>query len=421
MRFAAEGHDDDPVDLDLELIDIFRHLRTPEALPFFLDLIRRNPNDVSDDLVEAFVQLGSVAVDPLLGLFAELEDQDASDMPFLLAALQVRDPRIFDALTGRLAIEPLDAALCLDIYGDPAAIPALEAAREQLPHEDLRAREQIQSTIGELSSPDRNAHEPLETFNIWGLYPEQQEPDYGELSDDERLTMLDSSSAKVRAGAAASYEGSEPPPEVGARLLEIATSDPDVSVRGSCWEALAKLSDRQEIRTALRGVLRIPDASIEEKSGAAIALAWSYEPTADLIKVIEMLYDDPRSRAKALKAMGHSLDPRFADYPPRHLEDPDPEIKRQAILGIGYLNLRSEAPRLEPLFEDEDYRLDALFAYALSMPGETSPGRARAMLNKVERVAGGFHDDEEKLVKFALDERLKLRGKRPVFSTDVAN
>jgi hypothetical protein len=415
IRFAQEDHEEDPVDLELELIDIFRHLGTPEALPFFTGLVRRNPNDVSDELVEAFVQLGAVAVDPLLEVLAELEGSDAGDVLFLLAALRVRDARILNVLTPSLETDPLDAAICLDIYGDPAAVPVLEAALARIPREELRSRERLRCVMDALSDGERQSGEPGDPFNIWELYPEEDLPGFGMLGEEERLAMLRSSSAVLRGEAALSFEGSKPSSEVTERLLDLAKGDPDVTVRGSCWEALGKVSDRPKLRTAMMGVLRNPDASLEEKSGAAVAISRNYQFNLIIIKAIEALYDEPRGRAKALKAMAYSLDRRFAAYPPRHLDDPDAEIKRQAISGIGYLQLSSEAPRLEAFFEDEKYRLDALFAYALSIPGETSPGRAHALLDKVEEVAGGFRDDEEKLVKFALDQRLTLRGKRPVF------
>jgi hypothetical protein len=100
------------------------------------------------------------------------------------------------------------------------------------------------------------------------------------------------------------------------------------------------------------------------------------------------------------------------------LNDPDPDIKTQAIWGVGYLGLTSQAPRLVELFEDERFRTDALFAYALSVPGETSPGRVRALMKKVEEAAGEFREDEEDLVRIALDQRLMLLGKSPVFFPD---
>jgi uncharacterized protein YecA (UPF0149 family) len=116
--------------------------------------------------------------------------------------------------------------------------------------------------------------------------------------------------------------------------------------------------------------------------------------------------------------MARSFDKRFSAYPPKHLDDPDPEIKTQAIWGVGYLDLPAEAPRLAEFFDQEEFRTDALFAYALAIPGETSSGRVRALMAKVEKAAGGFREDEEDLVRIALDQRLMLHGKEAVFFPD---
>src|SRR5580658_7078357 len=125
----------------------------------------------------------------------------------------------------------------------------------------------------------------------------------------------------------------------------------------------------------------------------------------------------PCSRSWRIRG-ARSFDKRFAAYPPKHLEDPDPDIRTQAIWGIGYLGLSAEAPRLVELFEQEEFRTDALFAYALAIPGETSSGRVRALMTKVEEAAGGFREDEEDLIRIALDQRLMLHGKSPVFFPD---
>ncbi len=229
--------------------------------------------------------------------------------------------------------------------------------------------------------------------------------------------MLDKGSAELRAGVAESYGGSEPSLQVRARLIELAKRDPDATVRGACWEALSEIGDEPELRRAMLKVLADPDSAVEEKGGVAVALAQQAD-NPDVTNAIQTLYEHPRGRAKALKAMARSLDSRFARYPPRHLEDSDPEIKRQAIWGVGYLGLSSEAPRLQPFFSDNEFRSDALFAYALSIPGDTSRGRVRALLNKIEEAADGFRDDEEVLVKIALDQRLMLHGSKPVFFPD---
>jgi hypothetical protein len=414
LRFAAQDHDSDLMDLDPLLIDLFRALHAPAALPFFMHVIRGNPADVPDDLVESIVELGKAAVEPMLELLGELEGRDAGDAPFVLAALRVRDPRVLEALTRRLENDAQDAALCLEMYGDPAAIPALEAALAQIPVDDPRSRAPIQAVIESLSAPVEASLKSDETFDIWRLYPGEAAPDFGALEDEDRLAMLEKGSAELRADVALSCQGPDMSDVVRARLIQLAKTDPDATVRGACWEALGEVGDEPELRQAMLKVLADPKAAIEERSGAAIGLAEQSDNVA-VYQAILNLYEDPRGRAKALKAMARSFDKRFSEYPPEHLTDPDADIKTQAIWGVGYLNLSSEAPRLLELFDDEQFRTDALFAYALSVPGETSTGRVRALMSKVEEAAGGFREDEEDLVRIALDQRLMLHGKSPVF------
>ncbi len=419
VRFASEDHSDDLMDLDPLLIDLFRALGTPEALPFFVSVIRRNTGDVPDDLVEGVVKLGAAALDPLLGLLDELDPADAGDVPFVLGALRVRDARVLEALTRRLENDPQDAALCLEIYGDPAAIPALEAALARISADDPRSRAPIQAVIESLSAPGEALPESNEPFDIWALYPQEAAPDFAALEDEDRLAMLQAGSAKLRADVALSYQGTELSDAARARLIQLAKTDPDATVRGACWEAFGELDDEPELHDAMLQVLANPQAPIEEKGGAAVGLAEQSDDPA-VYDAILSLYQDPRGRAKALKAMARSFDKRFAEYPPMHLDDPDSAVKTQAIWGVGYLGLASEAPRLVELFEDDEFRTDALFAYALSVPGETSPVRVRGLMKKVEEAAGEFREDEEDLVRIALDQRLMLHGKSPVFFPDEA-
>src|ERR1700693_5894341 len=418
VRFAAEDHEHDTVTIDEDLVDIFRHLRVPEGIPFLVDLARRDPLNIPDDVVEALVQFGAAAVDPVLGLLEELEKagDDEGDVPFLLSQLRVRDPRILRALTDRLIGGDPDAALFVDMYGDPAAIPAMEAALALLPPEHIDAV-RIKAFILDLASGNPGVEEQEEPFDIWSLYPKEDSPPLELLDDEVRLEMLQSGSAELRAELAAFYRAPRFTEKVGARLLEMAKSDPDMHVRGECWETLGEISNEVEIRRAMLRVLTDGGTSVEEKGGAAVALAHQTD-NASVFQAIEKLYADPRGRAKALKAMGQSFDKRFAAYPPQHLDDPDTEIKRQAIWACGYLNLQAEAPRLTAFLDDEEFRTDALFAYALSVPGETSRGRIRSLLNKVDEAAGGFKPDEEELVEIALDQRLILHGKNPVFSKE---
>jgi hypothetical protein len=416
-RFASEDHSESNVDVDLVLLDIFRSLRTPEALPFLVELVRRDPGNVDDELIEAFVELGAPAVDPLLALLHELGDAPPGDLPFLLASLHVRDPRILAALTRRLEQEPWDGALALEIYGDPAALPALEAARGTVLPGDERTQGYIDSAIGFLSIGRVDIGEaPREPYDIWGQYPKETSPEFESLGEDEMLAMLDHPSAKVREEAAGSFH-EEIPLRIRARLIELAKTDPDMAVRRASWEALSDLIDEPEIRRAMLAVIADAQASIDEKSGATIALA-QHPGNPAVFESIEKLYANPSSRAAALKAMARSMDRRFSAYPPKHLDDPDPEIQSQAIWAVGYLALAADAPRLEAFFKDPKHRTPALFAYALAIPAETSRAHIHALLKKIERVAGELDSDEEELVRIALDQRLMLHGHKPVFFTE---
>jgi SEC-C motif len=417
VRFAAQDHSSDLMDLDPMLIDLFRSQRTPAALPFFMRVIGSNTSDVPDELVECMVELGQPAVEPVLRLLAELNEKDAGDVPFVLAALRVHDGRVLEALTRRLENDPQDAALCLEMYGDPAAIPALEAALAKMSADDPRSRAPIQAVIETLSIPAETPSEPEGPFDIWALYPTEAAIDFASLEDEDRLAMLEKGSDELRADVALSYQGTDLSDAARARLIQLAKMDGEAAVRGACWEALGEIGDEPELRNAMLKILADPKAAIEERAGAAIGLA-EQSDNAAVYQAILNLYQEPMGRAKALKAMARSFDKRFAAYPPKHLDDPDHEIKTQAIWGVGYLGLASEAPRLAELFDDDEFRTDALFAYTLAIPGETSSGRVRALMAKVEQAAGGFRDDEEDLVRIALDQRLMLHGKSPVFFPD---
>src|SRR5580704_13217495 len=127
------------------------------------------------------------------------------------------------------------------------------------------------------------------------------------------------------------------------------------------------------------------------------------------------------ARAKALESMWRSLYKPYAKYFAPHLDDKDIRVLRQALRGAGYFRLTAYADKIAAYFEAEgdleDLRDDALFAYALAMPGETTRGRARGMLRKVDSLSR-LAPDEIQLVMFAIDERLRLHGLDPVFESE---
>ena len=60
------------------------------------------------------------------------------------------------------------------------------------------------------------------------------------------------------------------------------------------------------------------------------------------------------------------------------------------LRGAGYFRLTRYADKIASYFDREepydDLRDDALFAYALAMPGETTRGRVRGMLRKIDSI-----------------------------------
>lgn len=421
FRFSRAPRDDHRIDIDPLLVDLFRHFNSPEALEFYIDLIRRAPEDVGDELVEALLPAGEKAVGPLLDLYQEVGEEQGSDIAFLLAGLRVRDPRILNLLLERLEYDASDGAFCLGLYRDPAARPALETMLAEIPAEDAALRREITYAIRELDEP----HPPYqpEPFDIFADYPERILPPFEVLPESDRIEMLASSDPEVRAGAAYSFFNVPLNVKARAALLALAKSDSEPLVRGRAWESLGDAVEDASIRNAMIEILNDAAKPVEERSGAAVGLN-SIADRNEVRRGIEALYAlGGQARAKALEAMWRSLWEPYAKYFPPHLDDPDLEILRQAIRGVGYFRMTGYVDKVAGFFDREgeqaDLRQDALFAYALAMPGETTRGRARGMLRKINSLAG-LTTSEAELVMFALDERLRLLGLDPVFSAEAA-
>ncbi len=413
LRFSMEKRDEDRVVLEEDLVSIFRHLKTPEALPYFIETVRRQPHDISDELVEAFSLFPEESSRRLLDLYEELGEEEGEEVAFLLASLRVRDERILKILLDRLESDPGEAAFCLGLYGDAAARPALERLlAEGVGKLEDWARQSVEEAISDLDRPAPQVDHPV--FDIWEQYPEKAPPQFSILDESKRLELLSSPSAEFRAGAAGSFLDEELNDAACDRLLKTGREDSDPSVRARAWEALGSALDRLAVREALLSRLTDKSAPVEERCGAMVGLASEADDPA-VRHWIVAFYDVPEARAKSLEAMSRSLDRRFAAFFPPHLDDADPEIRRQAIWGVGHLGIHTEAARLRAYFEDEEFREDALYAYALSVPAEISRGRAKALLRKVASDAGGLSLAEGELVEWAIDERLALHGLEPVF------
>jgi len=421
LRFARAPQDEYPINVDPLLTDLFRHFGTPEALEFYIDTIRRAPEDVDDSLIQALLPFSGDAAGPLLDLYEEFGEEQGSDVAFLLAALRVHDPRVLRLLLDRLEFDAADGAFCLGLYGDPAARPALEKMLAEVPESETDLRREIAFALEELEAPEPR-YQP-EPFDIFAEYPERELPPFEVLDDADRIEMLSSPDADIRAGAAHSFFNQDLDKAARTALFELAESDAESKVRGEAWAALSGATETAGIRDAMITVLRDDTKPAEERGGAAVGLH-AVADRDDVREGLEELYAlGGKTRAKALEAMWRSLWEPYAKYFPEHLDDKDPELVRHALRGAGYFRLTRYADKIAAYFDrDEPYddlRDDALFAYALAMPGETTRGRIKGMLRKIDGIAK-LNPPETELVMFALDERLRLHGLVPVFEAEQA-
>jgi len=414
--FAKRDHSEDAVDLEPDLVALIRHLRAPGGILFLIDSIRVAPIEIPDDVIETLVLLGQPAAEPLLQLYGELDVSESGEVAFILASLRVHDDRILKLLLDRLPFEAGDGAFLLGLYHDPAALPALEKLLEELTEDEGKVRKEVAEAIETLRSPSPALTAETDEFDVWGMYSAEEELPVELLDEGDRVELLDHPDARVRATAAQSFFNREIEQEVREKLFELAKTDPDVTVRARAWEALADVSDETpDVVEAMLRTMRDPATPLEEQAGVLVGLS----PEADRNEVrraMEEMYKQPAFRAKALEAMWRSMHPSFKDHFAKHLKDEDLETRRNAIWGIGYHGIRSELDKLRGLFEDEDLRTDALFAYALTVPGDLSPSRMKSLLHRIEKDATGLSEEEELLVMAALDERLALAGKKPFFA-----
>lgn len=416
VRFGMDDRPDDLIDLEPELVAIFRHKPTPLALPFLVEAVRRQPDDVSEELLDAFCRIGPAAVDPLLDLYGRLDPDEGGEVAFLLAALRVRDPRILDLLVGRLSVDPGDAAIQLGLYGDPAAKPPLEKLlRELEANGDTPPGTipEIRSALQDLDEP--RAEETAEPYDIWSDYPEAALPLFEHLSEQECTKFLGSPVAEYRARAAKSL-GPELSTAVKARLFEMARTDPESPVRGACWERLRDALPDTDVRAAMIERLSDETAPQAERIGALFGLAWEPEDPVVRRHILDF-YNSPDTRAHGLEAMWRSGDHRFSEYAIRHLDDADPELRRQAITAVGNLEIHAQAGRLTRFFDNEDLREDSLYAYARAVPGEVSRIRMRQLFNRIDELAGGLSEYEAAIVESAINVRLDQHGLKPLAIT----
>jgi HEAT repeat protein len=419
VRFGLEDRPDARQDLTDDLIAICLHLRAPGTIPYLLALLRKNHLDSSIPLISTFQRIGAPAVEPLLEFYKEMEDEEDSDAGFVLGSLGVRDPRILEALTARLAIDPVDAGHCLAVYGDPAAIPAMREAIAKFEGEDEHwMKRSLEANIEEIENGRASVEDDEEPFDLWELYPDNVDPDFELLTEPETEAFLDSLDDDNRFAAVSVLCEESTPERLWDRLFNMARTDPSPAVRGECWHALIEAWDRKDIQKAIRECVANEGAADKERLGALNVLAGREGDRPEVHRAILDFYNRPATRARALQAMALTQESRYEEYFRDNLDDPDDIVNMQAMFGIGCLEMESEAPRLIPYFQHEDLRSEAMPCYALAAACEPTRAGLRRLYKKIDKLAGGLSGDEDSSVKGALNRRAERYEFDPIYDDD---
>jgi hypothetical protein len=403
------------VDMREPFFDLYRALGSPRAVPYYIRLLRENPSEIPDELVEAFAAQGDAALEAILACHAEMDPDTAPDIAFLLAAMGARDERVRAILRGVLAADPYEGALSIGLLGDPALKPDVEAALAALPAAASAERKALEDCLEMLAAPSPREPEP---FDIFSLYPASAPPLFEALPDEDILPYLACGSAEYRAAAARAFAGIQDYPDpVRDALLERARTDESLEVRAESLRALGPHAGDASIRPFLLETALSAQAPAELRAAALIALA-PPAGDADLQPVLLAFYENEATRAAALEAMWRSLDARYQKYFAANLRHEDDEIAAQAIQAVGALPLPALALELVPLFNHPALREDALVSYALSVNAPITPKSVSKLFDRIEEKAGGMTEGESESVALALDHRLELEGFRPVFFPD---
>ena len=411
-RLLAQPDPDALVDLAEQIFDIYRHLATPRALPFYMDLLKRGIDNVPDELTLAIAALGEAAIGPLLDFHAQADADDKPDIVFLLAALGVHDARIQALVEAALQADCYEGALCANVYGDPALKPAIEAAIAAGPH-SAEERKALDDCLNLLSGNLKDVS-ARESFDIYAEYPEEAAPLFDHMRPEQALDFLSCEIPTYRQAAALSFIDEDYSAATRDQLLKLAAGDAEENVRAAACMALGESLDQPEVRAFLFDILRRKDAGKKEWTGTLVALA----PACDEPEVhaaIVAAYEDQATRASALNAMWRSLNDKYRRYFRPALHSDDEATRYHAVQGVGAFPIPELAMELVPLLADEDLRETALFSYALAVPHKTTPKSVGRLFEIIDEKAGGLSASEEDSVATALDQRLMRLGYEPVY------
>jgi HEAT repeat protein len=191
-------------------------------------------------------------------------------------------------------------------------------------------------------------------------------------------------------------------------LISLLRDDPSVSVRASAAISLSRyvlLGELEKIRAkhfdtvreALLEIIRSPFEDIEVRRRAIEAIAYSGEE--DVQRIIETAYydEDERMRISAVFAMGRSADPYWSDLVIGELQSPNPEMRYEAAVACGELELSAAVPVLANLINDSDREVQEAVIWALGQIGG----------NEARRILYTCYEEGDEFLREAIEEALE--------------
>ena len=166
--------------------------------------------------------------------------------------MRVDDPRIDALLEARLASDPADAAINISLYGKASFRPLIEAriaALDTASADYAHDKHELEFALDQLAAvtvPD--APPP---FDIYAHFPEKAAPVFDVLEPVETLAFLEHPDAETRRHAVESLGNEQLEAEDTAKIVALAESDPEVTVRAQAWQSLAGALEDSAIRVRI--------------------------------------------------------------------------------------------------------------------------------------------------------------------------
>ena len=227
---------------------------------------------------------------------------------------------------------------------------------------------------------------------------------------------------RLRAQAIGNLWESEDP-QLARQLLDKLRTDPAEEVRRAAAVALGSfvlLAETQDLEAQLR--LEIEQVLLEAvRSDPSLKVrdcsleSLGYSTREEVPELIEQAYASGQgsSLRAALRAMARSADSRWAAFVMPKLQDPEPEIRLEAVQAAGELDLREASDELVDLLEDVDERIQKAAIWSLSQVGGSI---ATAALEQLQESAS---DSSAELIQDALDNLAFEDEARDLFTLNL--